>query len=134
VIAVPALECSVYPHKSDERGAGGVEQFVTVHAVSIPPNFLDVRRADGLRFHPNRVRQVSLPDPKSEPKMTVPNAQQPARRHLSVVPEIPLPGLCDDLLEQSREYARHSQAEETKRAYGHDWAISAHPLEKFRRA
>jgi integrase len=47
---------------------------------------------------------------------------QPDRRHLSIVPEIPLPGVCDDLLEQSREYARHSQADETKRAYAHDWA------------
>jgi integrase len=52
--------------------------------------------------------------------MTVPNAQQPERRHLAVVPEIPLLG-CDDLLERSREYARHSQAEETKRAYRRDW-------------
>jgi site-specific recombinase XerD len=54
--------------------------------------------------------------------MTAVPDQQPERRHLSIVPEIPLPGVCDDLLEQSREYARHSQADETKRAYKRDWA------------
>ena len=54
--------------------------------------------------------------------MTAGPDQQPERRHLSIVPEIPLPGVCDDLLERSREYARHSQAQETRRAYGRDWA------------
>jgi site-specific recombinase XerD len=53
--------------------------------------------------------------------MTAVPDQQPERRHLSIVPEIPLPGVCDDLLEQSREYARHSQADQTKRAYRRDW-------------